>query len=104
MCLIILDIFFILFSSLGTQNRTLGCVREYNHAQVSDKRCGQKPASAIRSCGGSCQPRWITSQWGPCSATCGPATQNRQIQCRQDISHQALNAKVSIFNPTNFHC
>ncbi|NXE22111.1 ATL2 protein, partial [Ardeotis kori] len=61
----------------GTMKREVRCSVE---APLCDE--SQKPSSEKVCTGPPCDRRWTTSDWGPCSGSCGEGRMSRFIACR----------------------
>ncbi|NXK26084.1 ATL2 protein, partial [Arenaria interpres] len=61
----------------GTMKREVRCSVE---APLCDE--SQKPSSEKACTGPPCDRRWTTSDWGPCSGSCGEGRMSRFIACR----------------------
>ncbi|NXO04431.1 ATL2 protein, partial [Rhinopomastus cyanomelas] len=61
----------------GTMKREVRCSVEM---ALCDK--SQKPSSEKACTGPPCDRRWTTSDWGPCSGSCGEGRMSRFIACR----------------------
>ncbi|KAF1448988.1 ADAMTS-like protein 2, partial [Pygoscelis papua] len=61
----------------GTRKREVRCSVE---APLCDE--SQKPSSEKACTGPPCDRRWTTSDWGPCSGSCGEGRMSRFIACR----------------------
>ncbi|XP_065505140.1 ADAMTS-like protein 2 [Caloenas nicobarica] len=61
----------------GTMKREVRCSVE---APLCDE--SQKPSSEKACTGPPCDRRWTTSDWGPCSGSCGEGRMSRFITCR----------------------
>ncbi|NXV43823.1 ATL2 protein, partial [Uria aalge] len=61
----------------GTMKREVRCSVE---ASLCDE--SQKPSSEKACTGPPCDRRWTTSDWGPCSGSCGEGRISRFITCR----------------------
>ncbi|NXW99775.1 ATL2 protein, partial [Larus smithsonianus] len=61
----------------GTMKREVRCSVE---ASLCDE--SQKPSSEKACTGPPCDRRWTTSDWGPCSGSCGEGRMSRFIMCR----------------------
>ncbi|NXP79938.1 ATL2 protein, partial [Ramphastos sulfuratus] len=61
----------------GTMKREVRCSVE---APLCDE--SQKPSSEKACTGPPCDRRWTTSNWGPCSGSCGEGRMSRFIACR----------------------
>ncbi|KFQ95832.1 ADAMTS-like 2, partial [Nipponia nippon] len=61
----------------GTMKREVRCSVE---APVCDE--SRKPSSEKACTGPPCDRRWTTSDWGPCSGSCGEGRMSRFIACR----------------------
>ncbi|NXN75157.1 ATL2 protein, partial [Himantopus himantopus] len=61
----------------GTMKREVRCSVE---APLCDE--SQKPSSERACTGPPCDRRWTTSDWGPCSGSCGEGRMSRFIACR----------------------
>ncbi|NXU57766.1 ATL2 protein, partial [Turnix velox] len=61
----------------GTMKREVRCSVETSLCDES-----QKPSSEKVCTGPPCDRRWTTSDWGPCSGSCGEGRMSRFIACR----------------------
>ncbi|NXD15270.1 ATL2 protein, partial [Nothocercus nigrocapillus] len=61
----------------GMMKREVRCSVD---APVCDE--SQKPSSEKACAGPPCDRRWIASEWGPCSGSCGEGRMSRFIACR----------------------
>ncbi|NXG89768.1 ATL2 protein, partial [Stercorarius parasiticus] len=61
----------------GTMKREVRCSVEASLCNES-----QKPSSEKACTGPPCGRRWTTSDWGPCSGSCGEGRMSRFITCR----------------------
>ncbi|NXG25309.1 ATL2 protein, partial [Grallaria varia] len=61
----------------GTMRREVRCSVEVSLCDES-----QKPSSEKVCTGPPCDRRWTTSDWGPCSGSCGEGRMSRFIACR----------------------
>ncbi|NXA42107.1 ATL2 protein, partial [Eudromia elegans] len=64
----------------GTQGMMKREVRCSVEAPICDE--SQKPSSEKVCTGPPCDRRWIASDWGPCSGSCGEGRMSRFIACR----------------------
>ncbi|NXR25717.1 ATL2 protein, partial [Cinclus mexicanus] len=61
----------------GTMKREVRCSVEAPQCDESRKPSSEKPCT-----GPPCDRRWTTSDWGPCSGSCGEGRMSRFIACR----------------------
>ncbi|XP_041369694.1 thrombospondin type-1 domain-containing protein 4-like [Gigantopelta aegis] len=69
----------------GVQMNFFSCFNNIGN-EVSDSHCDQesKPESSHHACTRQpCTPRWVTSTWGSCLASCGDGVQTRTVRCWQ---------------------
>ncbi|XP_031344592.1 protein madd-4 isoform X2 [Photinus pyralis] len=65
--------------------------------EVEEQLCNDslKPDTTVVECNiHNCPPRWHTTDWGACSATCGGGTRFRQVYCVEDRGNKT-KVKVS---------
>ncbi|XP_018110713.1 A disintegrin and metalloproteinase with thrombospondin motifs 10 isoform X1 [Xenopus laevis] len=73
---------------IGDQDTTL----PHSHCQAMDK-----PATSMRCTLQRCPPsRWITGEWGECSANCGLGQQRRSVQCLSHIRQPSIECTESL--------
>ncbi|XP_041074069.1 ADAMTS-like protein 3 isoform X2 [Polyodon spathula] len=69
----------------GTQSRRLVCIGASGQ-EVTRSACDLLPrrASPTQPCNiQDCPPRWVSSKWSKCSASCGKGIRQRQTSCQQ---------------------
>ncbi|XP_029028836.1 A disintegrin and metalloproteinase with thrombospondin motifs 2-like isoform X2 [Betta splendens] len=70
----------------GWQRRWVSCQqgssRGAQQRPVNIKLCGHERPEAKQACNRvPCPPAWRAGPWTPCSVSCGPGTQERQVAC-----------------------
>ncbi|XP_047218774.1 A disintegrin and metalloproteinase with thrombospondin motifs 17 isoform X5 [Girardinichthys multiradiatus] len=70
----------------GERSTVVSCMRIINNSMevVSDNYCHSetRPQAKVQHCNTlPCQYRWVTGEWGPCSASCGKGLQHREVSC-----------------------
>ncbi|MFY7948146.1 MAG: thrombospondin type-1 domain-containing protein, partial [Gemmatimonas sp.] len=71
-------------SQTGVKTRVVGCIDNRNVLATSESLCnaGERPASSLACTGPfECSRRWNTTEWRPCSASCGPGVRTRSVDC-----------------------
>ncbi|XP_022079326.1 A disintegrin and metalloproteinase with thrombospondin motifs 13-like isoform X2 [Acanthaster planci] len=75
----------------GMQTRSVTCYRTVNAREeaVQDALCPQPKPTERQTCNTDTCPfvmpaRWETSEWFPCSVTCGQGTRTRMVRCIRD--------------------
>ncbi|XP_069137285.1 protein madd-4-like [Argopecten irradians] len=65
--------------------RTVICVDTFldgTQRVLTDAECQNPKPSTRKSCGNILCPKWYAGEWTPCSVSCGPGFQNRDVVCR----------------------
>ncbi|XP_042270160.1 A disintegrin and metalloproteinase with thrombospondin motifs 17 isoform X1 [Thunnus maccoyii] len=70
----------------GERKTVVSCMRIANKTMevVNNSYCQpeNRPQPQVRPCNSHpCQYRWVTSEWGSCSVTCGKGLQQRDVVC-----------------------
>lgn len=84
----------------GFQQTRVVCVKSDSQVEVINENCNPAltPEVTTVACNTKpCKPGWTTSEWSPCSVTCGRGLQKRSVVCKQRISSR-LNIEVSSAN------
>ncbi|XP_022802291.1 A disintegrin and metalloproteinase with thrombospondin motifs 18-like isoform X3 [Stylophora pistillata] len=69
----------------GVRTRSARCIRSDDKTPASDAACGEKIVS--ESCQvKDCPSDWHTTDWSPCSKSCGNGVQTRGVICRKKIN------------------
>ncbi|XP_032010671.1 ADAMTS-like protein 4 isoform X3 [Hylobates moloch] len=64
------------------------CISRESGEELDERSCaaGARPPASPEPCHGTpCPPYWEAGEWTSCSRSCGPGTQHRQLQCRQEF-------------------
>uniref|UniRef100_A0A2K6TVA8 ADAMTS like 4 n=1 Tax=Saimiri boliviensis boliviensis TaxID=39432 RepID=A0A2K6TVA8_SAIBB len=64
------------------------CISRESGEELDERSCasGARPPASPEPCHGPpCPSYWEAGEWTSCSRSCGPGTQHRQLQCRQDF-------------------
>ncbi|XP_038060636.1 A disintegrin and metalloproteinase with thrombospondin motifs 9-like [Patiria miniata] len=87
----------------GEKLRLVSCYQ--GNYVVDSSRCdrSQMPESMVPCDAGECA-KWLASDWGPCSVTCGHGERQRRVSCFQgnqkvDVSHCVLDEKPESVSP-----
>ncbi|XP_029932614.1 ADAMTS-like protein 1 isoform X2 [Myripristis murdjan] len=71
----------------GTQRREVLCKQRFSDGSVlelPDTFCPSKSPATQQSCAKQeCPPQWVTTDWSPCSVTCGDGIQRLQAVCKR---------------------
>uniref|UniRef100_A0A672G7G4 ADAM metallopeptidase with thrombospondin type 1 motif, 17 n=1 Tax=Salarias fasciatus TaxID=181472 RepID=A0A672G7G4_SALFA len=79
----------------GERRTVVSCMRIANKTMevVNDSYCQpeNRPQPQVRTCNSHpCQYRWVTGEWGSCSATCGKGLQRREVVCVYHLQNGSL--------------
>ncbi|XP_051776371.1 ADAMTS-like protein 3 isoform X1 [Erpetoichthys calabaricus] len=103
----------------GKQEAIVVCLNKRDRQIVADSHCdaSNRPPKMSRSCSTElCPPRWESTSWNSCSATCGVGIQTRSVTCKRRASFnnedsvlvpekECLEAKPAIVQSCNqFDC
>uniref|UniRef100_A0A6I8NXW8 ADAMTS like 4 n=1 Tax=Ornithorhynchus anatinus TaxID=9258 RepID=A0A6I8NXW8_ORNAN len=72
----------------GVWSPVFQCTSRQGREELDESECAPnpRPPATPESCHGPpCPPYWETGEWTPCSRSCGPGSQHRQLRCRQDF-------------------
>ncbi|XP_069078673.1 ADAMTS-like protein 3 isoform X1 [Pleurodeles waltl] len=72
----------------GKQDAIAMCLHTESKKAVNETLCdfSKRPPAMTQICNAkSCPPRWQTSPWSQCSATCGVGIQTRNVLCPQSV-------------------
>ncbi|KAF7267693.1 hypothetical protein GWI33_019181 [Rhynchophorus ferrugineus] len=75
------------------------CQNRLTGDEVEEELCNdsQKPDTTVVECNiHTCPPKWHTSDWGPCSVSCGGGSKLRQVDCIEESN----NTKIKVSNNT----
>ncbi|XP_077012241.1 ADAMTS-like protein 4 isoform X2 [Tamandua tetradactyla] len=82
----------------GTQRRDVICVSklgtEFNVTSVHNCSHLPRPPTLQPCQGQSCQDRWFSTPWSPCSHSCQGGTQTREVQCL--TANRTLSARCPL--------
>ncbi|XP_018618993.2 A disintegrin and metalloproteinase with thrombospondin motifs 17 [Scleropages formosus] len=76
----------------GERKTVVSCMKIINKTMtlVNDSHCNleNRPLPQVRQCNThTCQYRWVTSDWSPCSVTCGKGMQQREVACLYQLQN-----------------
>lgn len=91
----------------GTASRTVLCVSfsSGQYGVVSDRACSSRRPRAEQSCGdGDCPAGWFSTEWSPCSVSCGPGSQSRTVACVDSAGRRAAGCSAAEAPPERRAC
>ncbi|XP_058511803.1 A disintegrin and metalloproteinase with thrombospondin motifs 20 isoform X2 [Ochotona princeps] len=76
----------------GERTRESVCVDTAGH-RLADRACRDLPRTTSERCAEVSCPRWATSEWSECSATCGHGSQRRAVKCISELLGTVLEER-----------
>ncbi|KAM4888801.1 A disintegrin and metalloproteinase with thrombospondin motifs 10 isoform 3-T3 [Thomomys bottae] len=91
----------------GLRHRVILCKSADHHATLPHAQCppAAKPPATMRCNLRRCPPaRWVTSEWGECSAQCGPGQQQRTVRCTGHTGQPSRDCAEALRPPATQQC
>uniref|UniRef100_A0A8C3KII7 ADAM metallopeptidase with thrombospondin type 1 motif 10 n=1 Tax=Calidris pygmaea TaxID=425635 RepID=A0A8C3KII7_9CHAR len=91
----------------GFRHRIVLCKSGDHSATLPTSQCseGSKPPTSMRCNLRRCPPpRWVTGEWGECSAQCGLGQQRRSVQCLAHTGQPSSDCMETLQPPAMQQC
>jgi hypothetical protein len=73
----------------GTMDRTVQCLSASDDQVTSDQNCAGNRPSPVADCNAFDCPRYVTGEWGECSAKCDDGLATRSVHCLDHLGRVA---------------